>query len=134
MSTTACNVSGAKLNGNVVVLTEQQTENATYDIKPSLAQTVYIFSTPIKYNSTITFNVDNSLSQVGDQMIWSISNSKDDSILLANLTPPTFYFSACGQLENEYSIEPRSSQYGNTKYVQYWAFDGTSWIYSSDNY
>lgn len=134
MSTIACNSNNVKLNGNVVVLTEQNTENAEYNIKPSKAKTVYVFSAPIQYNSTMTFNVDNSLSQVGDQMIWMISNARDSPIQLLNLTTPTYYFTACGVIETEYTISPRSPDYGNTKYVQYWAFDGTTWVYSSDNY
>ena len=121
MSTIACNSNSVKLNGNVVVLTEQKTENAVYDIKPSKAKTVYVFSTPIQYNSTMTFNVDNSQSQVGDQMIWMISNAKDSPIELLNLTTPTFFFTACGESETEYTINPRSSEYGNTKYAQYWS-------------
>jgi hypothetical protein len=130
---TSVQVNGnVQINGNVVILEEKKTENATYSIRPSRAKSVYIFNAPLTHNTTITFSVDNSQSQVGDQMVWMFKNAQKSEITLAGLDTPTFYFSLGGTLTNEYTIPARDSVYGHSKYAQYWSFDGTSWIYSSD--
>jgi len=133
-STTICNNSNLKTNGNVVVLNEKPTSNAVYDIRPSRAKTIYFFSTPLKHNTEITFNVDNSQSQVGDQMIWLLKNAQDQEINITGLNRPNFYFYMCGSISDNFTIPPNDQTYGNSRLAQYWAFDGTSWIYSTDNY
>lgn len=133
-TTTVCNGSNLKLNGNVVVLNEQSTANATYSITPSRAKTVYVFSGPLRFNTTIRFDVDNSRSEIGDQMIWLFTNAQDSEVTLTGLDAPDYFFTTCGELATEYTIPPRDPTYGNSKFAQYWAFDGTSWIYTSDSY
>lgn len=142
-NTTVCkNVSSSKTSngsnvttdGNLVItLDEQNTENGVYSIVPASGKTIFRFSAPIQYNTTLTFNVDNSQSLPGDQMVWIIANSKPASISLINLTQPTYFYKECGSLVDTYAIDASDpGSYGNARLAQYWAFDGTTWIYTSD--
>lgn len=127
-SITRCNlVANIQVDSNIVILDELPVESATYTLIPYCAKTIFTFREPLQHNRIIVFNMDNSKSSVGDEMIWMIRNTQPEAVHINQITHPTFYYFTCGSLHTNIIINPYDFHL-----AQYWIFDGESWINTSD--
>lgn len=118
---------------NVVILDEIPTATAVYNITPFSSKTIFTFREPLQHNTSLSFVVDNSQSRVGDQMIWLLANGQEQKVNITGLGEPDFYFRSCDNIVDSYELLARNDvTYGIYRFAQYWAFDGTTWIYTSE--